>query len=332
MAQPLRIVSYNVRYFGHAVRGLASTRAGKRGIAGAIAGLWDVPDVVCLQEVETSSLRSNIGRPRPHPEQTQLESFMDGLADAFAERGVSMPFDAYYFRAHTYKLGDISLYTTGLAVLVNRRTLEVGQTNVRAPAGITHYHVQRWKDRKQSRICAHLHLREPSGRTFHVFNTHLSLPSPFAREYWSIKEKMGHGINQLHEAERLVEFVHERARGGPFVICGDFNSPPGSPVYRLLRDAGFHGAEEEAGLIDPSDPRAFPTAGFLRLRMHLDHIFFGGGMQLLDLEGTLPFGAGPFAGLSDHMPIIGRFVIGPRPDRRQGPPMEMGVHRRHPLA
>ena len=101
MAQPLRIVSYNVRYFGHAVRGLASTRAGKRGIARAIASLGEVPDVICLQEVETSSLRSNIGRPRPHPGQTQLESFMERLAGAYAERGMAMPFVAYYFRSYT---------------------------------------------------------------------------------------------------------------------------------------------------------------------------------------------------------------------------------------
>ena len=39
MIEPLRIVSYNVRYFGHALRGLASTRTGKRAIARAIASL-----------------------------------------------------------------------------------------------------------------------------------------------------------------------------------------------------------------------------------------------------------------------------------------------------
>jgi hypothetical protein len=42
--------------------------------------------------------------------------------------------------------------------------------------------------------------------------------------------------------------------------------------------------------------------------MHLDHIFFGNGVRFVDLEGTLPFGdrRSPFAGLSDHVPLIGR--------------------------
>ena len=311
MPEPLRIVSYNVRYFGHAVRGLASTRAGKRGIARAVASLDPLPDVICLQEVETSSIRSNIGRP--YPESTQLESFMERLDQACGECGFAMPYTAFYFRAHTYKLGDVSLYTTGLAVLVNTRTLQVDMHNAEEPTGITHYRVARWKDRKQTRICAHLRLMDPSGRPLHLFNTHLSLPTPFAREYWAVKEKMGWGVNQLHEAHRLAEFVRQRTDGEPFIVCGDFNSPPGSPVYRLLtEEAGFVGVQEQLGLVDPRLPRAFPTAGFMRLRMHLDHLFSAPTVRWLDLDGTHPFGEGPFAGLSDHMPLIGRFAIDPR--------------------
>jgi hypothetical protein len=46
--------------------------------------------------------------------------------------------------------------------------------------------------------------------------------------------------------------------------------------------------------------------------MHLDHVFYGNGVAFLDLEGTTPFGdrRGPFHGLSDHVPIIGRFRAG----------------------
>ena len=36
---PLRVVSYNVRYFGHALKGLASTRASERAIASRLASL-----------------------------------------------------------------------------------------------------------------------------------------------------------------------------------------------------------------------------------------------------------------------------------------------------
>src|SRR5690606_38479019 len=39
VSEPFRIMSYNVRYFGHALRGLASMRATKRNIALNIARL-----------------------------------------------------------------------------------------------------------------------------------------------------------------------------------------------------------------------------------------------------------------------------------------------------
>lgn len=308
---PVRIVSYNVRYFGHVAKGLASTRAGKRGIARTLASLEPLPDLICLQEVETSSLRSNIGRPRNHQDETQLESFMGYLTQAFQEAGLEMPFEALYFRAHSYKLGEISLYTTGLAILVNRFTLRVDEHNAEQPFGITYYRVAKWKDRKQSRICAHLKVRDLTGRAFHVFNTHLSLPTPFAREYWAIKDKMGWGHNQLQEVKRLATFIQERAGDEPFIVCGDFNSQPGSPVFDFMRrESGLLAPQLELGQIDLAQPRAFPTAGFLRLRMHLDHIFSNQKIRWTDLAGTLPFGAGgPFDGLSDHVPLIGRFEI-----------------------
>jgi endonuclease/exonuclease/phosphatase family metal-dependent hydrolase len=308
---PVRIVSYNVRYFGHVAKGLASTRAGKRGIARTLASLRPIPDLVCLQEVETSSIRSNIGRPRTRQDETQLESFMGYLTEQFHEAGMEMPFEALYFRAHSYKLGEISLYTTGLAILVNRFTLRVDEHNADQPFGITYYRVAKWKDRKQSRICAHLKVRDLQGHAFHVFNTHLSLPTPFAREYWAIKDKMGWGHNQIQEVKRLASFIRERAGDEPFVVCGDFNSQPTSPVFEFMhRESGLVAPQVELGQIDLSRPRAFPTAGFLRLRMHLDHLFSNEKIRWTDLEGTVPFGAdGPFDGLSDHVPLIGRFEV-----------------------
>lgn len=311
MTRPLRIVSYNVRYFGHALKGLASTRASQHGIAARLSSLDPLPDLVCLQEIETISLRSRVAVRGRGRRMTQLESFMLAIDDAFAADARASPYEGFYFRAHVNQLRGVPIYTTGLAILVHARRLRVDSHNVESPERITHHHVERWKDRKQTRICAHMQVATPGG-PLHVFNTHLSLPTPFAREFWSSRKRMGWGPNQLHEAHALAAFVHRHARGEPFIVCGDFNSAPASPVYRYLtREAGFASAQAQLGLLDPDDPRAFPTAGFMRLRMHLDHVFFGNGVAWVDLHGTVPFGdrRGDFAGLSDHVPLIGRFRL-----------------------
>jgi endonuclease/exonuclease/phosphatase family metal-dependent hydrolase len=307
--RPLRIVSYNVRYFGHALKGLATTRRSLEGIALRLTELDPLPDVVCLQEVETRSLRSTLAIRRPG--RTQLESFMEALAEDFLFAGhKSFPYEAYYFPAHAYRLRKTALYTTGLAILVNTDRLTVRASNVRAPHRITHHHVARLREAKQSRICAHVRLETPWGSALHVFNTHLSLPTPFARSFWSAREKMGFGLNQVHEAKKLVAHVQALAASEPFVVCGDFNSSPASPVYRYLTaEAGWGGAQETLKQIDAKARKGFATAGFFQLRMHLDHLFGGNGIRWVDLEGTAPFGVGPFRGLSDHVPLIARFQL-----------------------
>lgn len=312
MPGPLRIVTYNVRYFGHALRGLASTRGSKRGIAEALAALDPAPDVVCLQEVETISLRSSLVFRRSHEQETQLEAFMEHLEDAYAgTRPPPFPYDAFYFRAHVNRIGGTPLQSMGLAILVHRYRLKIDTHNCEAPHNITYHHVLRWKDRKQTRICAHMRLLAPGGKPFHVFNTHLSLPTPFAKAFWTSKEKMGYGINQLQEAKTLAAFIQRHAQGEPFIVCGDFNSPPGSPVYRYLtEDVGLTGVQESLGQIN-GDPHEFPTAGFMKLRMHLDHLFCGGRLRCVDLDGTARFGdrESPFFGKSDHVPLIARFEL-----------------------
>jgi endonuclease/exonuclease/phosphatase family metal-dependent hydrolase len=312
MPAPLRILSYNVRYFGHALRGIAATRGGKRSIAQCIAAMEPLPHVLCLQEVETYSLRSTLAFRRAHPDETQLESFMAELERAFDRRGRPFPYEAFYFRAHANRIGNTPLSSMGLAIVVDSNTLRVERHNAESPHPITHHHVLRWKDRKQARICAHIRLADPAGRPLHVFNTHLSLPTPFAKEFWTGTDKMGFGVNQVHEARALATFVRQQSAGEPFLVCGDFNSPPGSPVFRYLtEEAGLVSVQRELGQI-AGMPREFPTAGFLRLRMHLDHLFSSPGVRWLDLDGTLPFGdpRSPFHGKSDHVPLIARFTFG----------------------
>lgn len=308
----MRLVTYNVRYFGHGLKGLASTAGSKQRIADALANLDPLPELIALQEVETRSIRSGIAHRGSGPVETQLEAFMRHLADRFRAAGKTLPYRAWYFPAHVYRLGPVKLYTTGLAVLVDTRRLEVLADNNQRPQPITHVVNERIRAVKQTRIAAHLHLADLHGHAFHLFNTHLSLPTAWAKEFWSQPQKMGFGLNQVKEAARVAEYAQQVAKGEPYLIVGDFNAAPATPVYSMLTgEAGLTGAQEALKQIDLRDPRAFSTAGFMHLRMHLDHIF-GREVSFLDLDGTHRFGAveSPFNGLSDHVPLISRFELG----------------------
>ncbi len=309
----MRIVSYNVRYFGHGLKGLASTAASKRRIADALAALHPLPDLVALQEVETSSLRAGLAHRGAHPAETQLDAFLRHLGDDFKRRGQVMPYRAWYFPAHVYRLGPIKLYTTGLAMLVNCQRLEVIEDNGHRPHHITHHRNEGLRKVKQTRIAAHLRLEDLQGRRFHLFNTHLSLPTPWAREFWSQPGKMGFGQNQVAEAHAVAHYAQSIAKHEPYLLVGDFNTAPMTPVYRYLtEDAKLRGAQEQLKQLDPERPDAFATAGFMHLRMHLDHVFASGKLEFLDLKGTHTFGdrASPFSGLSDHVPLIATFDVG----------------------
>ena len=83
---PVRLVTYNVRYFGHGTRGIASTATAMARIASALAELDPLADVICLHEVETASLRSNLAHPTANGE-TQLERVMSMLHAALHKAG-----------------------------------------------------------------------------------------------------------------------------------------------------------------------------------------------------------------------------------------------------
>ena len=309
----LRVMTYNVRYFGHPTRGLASTSAAFSRIARSLAALDPTPDLVCLQEVETQSLRStSINRPWD-PEETQLDRVMTELHAALALAGKPERYTAYYFPAHTYRLtSKTNIYTTGLAVLA-RDTVTIGHHNADQPHDITHR--RRVKNLKQTRICAHVSFIHESGFTFDVFNTHLSLPSVLSREFWTGDARMGFAPNQLAEAKTLADFVEKEQRSPFYAVVGDFNSLPGSPVDRYLRqERGLVDAFSKVQNLNEAEARAYPTAGFLNLRMHLDHVYSSPQLEWLDFEDTRPFGEeGAFDGLSDHVPLIARVRIPERP-------------------
>lgn len=308
----MRIVSYNVRYFGHGLKGLASTAASKARIAQALSTLDPLPDLIALQEVEKNSIRSGVAHRGSHPSETQLEAFLRHLTADFSLRGLVMPYRSWYFPAHAYQLGPLKLYTTGLAILVNCQKLEVISGNGHKPHAITHHGSERLRKVKQTRIAAHLRLENLEGRRFHLFNTHLSLPSPWAKEFWSQPGKMGFGPNQLAEARAVSQYAEAISKNEPYLVVGDFNTAPRSPVYRYLtEEARLHGAQEKLRQIDPEHPDSFATAGFMHLRMHLDHLFAGGNIEFLDLKDTHTFGdpTSPFTGLSDHVPLIASFDL-----------------------
>jgi endonuclease/exonuclease/phosphatase family metal-dependent hydrolase len=306
---PVRVVTYNVRYFGHRTRGLASTARAMEGIAEALASLDPLADLICLQEVETTSLRSNFAHPALNGE-TQLERLMVMLHAALARAGKKDAYEAYYFPAHTYRFSVTPIYTTGLAVIAHR-DFQVLHHNAGQPHDITYRHIHPVKRLKQTRICAHLRVVHRSGVDVDVFNTHLSLPTTLSREFWFEPKRLGWGPNQVAEAKNLIDFVSRERKSDRFVVVGDFNALPGSPVYRALLESGLldafarHHAFDEESLVD------FPTAGFMNMRMHLDHVFSGNELRWLDFTGTHRFGhkGGSFTDLSDHVPIVGTFSL-----------------------
>ena len=302
--QSLRIMTYNVRYFSHVTRGLASTARAMSGIARSIAALDPLPDIICLQEVETASLRANLAHRRSGPEETQLSRLMELLHAAISAAGRNDAYAAYYFPAHTYALRTVNLYTTGLAILAHH-DFTVAHHNAAAPQDITHRRLSAVRGLKQTRISAHLRFRHKSGHDIDIFNTHLSLPASLTRKFWLARDRMGYGDNQLEEAKNLVEFIDAEKTSDRFVVVGDFNALPESPVYRFLEERGLGDGFKR---LVPGDGRKWPTAGFLNLRMHLDHLFAGPGIEWIDLEGSSPFGErmSSFHGLSDHVPLIAR--------------------------
>jgi endonuclease/exonuclease/phosphatase family metal-dependent hydrolase len=279
-----------------------------RRIAEAIAAMDPLPAIVCLQEVETRSIRSTMAH---RYENTQLERFMEMLSTSLGASGAPDQYDAYYFPAHAYRLAaNTHVYTTGLAVLAHS-DFAVDHHNAEMPHDITHRRLHPVRRLKQTRICAHVRFRHRTGavRPIEVFNTHLSLPSTLSREFWTKPRRLGWGPNQLEEARNLARFVERERSSDRFVVVGDFNALPGSPVYRfLVEEQGWVDAFAQRYKMSVEDLTSWPTAGFMRMRMHLDHVFGGSGLRWLDFDDTHPFGdrSAPFHGLSDHVPMVAR--------------------------
>jgi endonuclease/exonuclease/phosphatase family metal-dependent hydrolase len=207
----------------------------------------------------------------------------------------------------------VNYYTTGLAILAHQN-YRVNTHNAGTPRDITNRgaQVRAVRRLKQTRICGHVRFDHVCGHSIDIFNTHLSLPTFFSKTFWKRGERMGHGANQIREAEALAEFVESERKSDRFVVVGDFNTRPGSPVYDYLtRQVGLRDVLGLHHNWDTYQSQHWPTAGFMQMRFHLDYIFAGRGLTWLDFEDSHPFGlkTSRFHGLSDHVPIIGRCLI-----------------------
>ena len=301
MLEPLALLTWNVRYFGHGTNGLFATDAHLERAADALAALPHLPDVVALQEVETRSWRAG-WNPR-----AQWARFADAVHRALDRRNRAQSYEMLYYPAHRYATPFGAAYTTGLAFLV-ARNLRIVDHNADTPWEITHRRVPWTRYFKQTRICAHVGVETPVGTRIDVFNAHLSLPAFFTRRGPWYPGRMGHGENQLREADSVLRCIDDRRRGEA-VLVGDLNSAPGTPVYQHLLEQG--------GLRDVfAEHRAdasWATNGILHLRMHLDHVFASENLDWVDFEGSHSFDdRGHFHGLSDHVPKLGRFLPGRR--------------------
>jgi len=299
----VRLLSYNVHYFSSDFKGILSGKKPLREISFALSQLSPLPDIVCFQEIEFKSLRAF---RTLSPGKAQIDTFTDEWSNVFLNRGLSFPYEGYYFPAHAYRLKNLVFYTTGLAIFVRSSSFRVLNETIE-PFVLTCKKTFQYL--KQTRICAHLLLEEVgTNKKLHIYNTHLSLPSPLTRNYWVSKQKMGFCQNQALEARRLLHYIKKTKGEAPFIVCGDFNSWPNSPVYEMLIS---HGPLTDIRALLKEEKEDFVTAGFMNLRLHLDHIFFSGDIHWKNMNNTHCFGdtKGPFHGLSDHVPLIAQFEL-----------------------
>lgn len=122
------------------------------------------------------------------------------------------------------------------------------------------------------------------GRLLHIYNVHLGT-AVFERRY---------------QAKRLASYVHDRRVTGPKVILGDFNE-----WMRGLATKTLSGLFESVDISEHLNrrrtyPGLFPI-------LHLDHIYYDGGVQVRHVE--MPRSRKTLMA-SDHLPLVADFRIG----------------------
>ena len=314
----MQLLSWNVRYFGHGLRGLRATSRWMDRIVAAIAARDPLPDVLALQEVEDRSLRVGLSGH-------QLRRFVDKLSAVTGRAYVG-----HHWSAHRYEAG-VPVYGQGQALVLGEGVELLGAER----ADITHVRLPAFARLKQRRIAVHAQL-SVQGRRLDLVQAHLSLPAFFERgDPPPGTRRMGFGSNQLAEMRNLLSWVggrlsdaglwvpdHELVtprrdlldadgrpvqadEGVPTVLVGDLNSQPGTGVTAMLEEAGWVDVFREGAGLGLDEQRALGTHAFFGTPMHIDHLFARGPVRFLPSH-LHPLGDGPFAGLSDHTPKEGR--------------------------
>ncbi len=306
----LRLVTWNVRYFSHSTRGITSMDHTQRAISAAIASMRPQPDVVALQEIDDASFRSLAFRARGRTKRGESVSNFDRFYDSLNRQSLEIgghQYQAQFYPAQGHR-GGTPLYSTGLALLW-RSGLTLVDHNGHEPHDITHRRIARLARFKQKRICAWGRFRAQSGEEVDVFNTHLSLPAFFQRTNGPTGGRFGESDNQLREIDSLLEFVAQNGQLDRTLLVGDFNALPGSRVYNRVTST-FRDAHATFLGAPPARMVELPSAGFMNLRYRLDHVFSGPALRFHDFQDTAPYGpAHPWAPLSDHAPLVGRFSV-----------------------
>jgi endonuclease/exonuclease/phosphatase family metal-dependent hydrolase len=123
-----------------------------------------------------------------------------------------------------------------------------------------------------------------AGQTLHVYNVHLGTAV----------------LERRYQAGRLASFVHDRRVTGPKVLLGDFNEWMKGRATKTL-SALFESVDISQHLKRRRTyPGLFPV-------VHLDHIYYDGRVEVLNVEMPRTRKA---LMASDHLPLVATFRIG----------------------
>lgn len=189
-AQELTVMSFNIRYSNNH-DGINGWKFRKQWIADFVD--FQDTDIVGFQEVMDDM----------YPE---LQSLMPGYSSIHMPSDTGKPNGEYEAVSIFYKKENLKLLDSG--------TFWLSETPEKPSKG--------W-DAICNRICTWGKFQHSnSGKTFYLFNTHLSHVGENARR---------------NASQVILDKIKNIAKGQPVVLCGDFNTKPDSPTYNYITSA-----------------------------------------------------------------------------------------------